>query len=427
MFVTDTKNRTAPAPDGAECGNPPVIDLSRATVLVTDAGRGSAVSIIRSLGRRGCRVIAADPDPGSAGFRSRYTAAGVVYPAPETDASGCAEALYRAVCEYGVDLLIPVTDLVILPLSQQRARFRAACRLALPEAEALAVTSDKQRTLELAERLGVPAPRSCPVHTVQEAMDCADDLTWPVVLKPQASRQRGVQGVESFTVCYAENREMLAECMRRFEGRCAVLLQEYTQGTGHGVELLLHEGRPLAAFQHQRLREVPVSGGASAFRQSVPLDPAMLDYACRLMSTLCWTGLAMVEFKVGPDGPKLMEINGRVWGSLPLAVRSGMDFPARLAELYLAGAPHADTPLETGYRAGVRARNLRLELSWMAQVLTGRRRYPFLSYPPRHAAFGALAQLLDPRCKYDLQCLEDPRPGLAELCQLAGSFRRARA
>ena len=41
------------------------------TVLVTDAGRGSAISIIRSLGRRGMSVVAADADPSSAGFSSR--------------------------------------------------------------------------------------------------------------------------------------------------------------------------------------------------------------------------------------------------------------------------------------------------------------------------------------------------------------------
>ena len=37
----------------------------------------------------------------------------------------------------------------------------------------------------------------------------------------------------------------------------------------------------------------------------------------------------MVEFKVDPrDGiPKLMEVNPRFWGSLQLAIVSGVDFP----------------------------------------------------------------------------------------------------
>ena len=54
-----------------------------ATVLVTDAGRGSALAIIRSLGRRGYRVIAADCERESGGFRSRYAAETLLYPDPE--------------------------------------------------------------------------------------------------------------------------------------------------------------------------------------------------------------------------------------------------------------------------------------------------------------------------------------------------------
>src|SRR5436309_8805948 len=100
----------------------------------------------------------------------------------------------------------------------------------------------------------------------------------------------------------------------------------------------------------------------------------------------------MVEFKIGVDGPKLMEINGRVWGSLPLAVRAGMDFPARLADLLLDGPPAPTALPATDYRVGVRARNLRLDLSWIGAVATGRRRHRELPWPGRiRAAEAALS------------------------------------
>ena len=63
-----------------------------------------------------------------------------------------------------------------------------------------------------------------------------------------------------------------------------------------------------------------MTGGASSYRESVALDARLLEDSVRLLQALRWTGLAMVEFKVGADGYHLMEINGRVWGSLPLAV-----------------------------------------------------------------------------------------------------------
>lgn len=421
------------------------------TILVTDAGRGSAISIIRSLGHRGWRVIAADADTHSPGFWSRYAQEQLCYPAPETAPDEYVTRLYQAVCEQKIDLIIPVTDAAILPLSRARAQFEEVCQLALPENTALAVTRDKLKTLELAGRVGVPAPRTCQVHTVQEACQQGERLGWPIVLKPQVSRlyhsfdfvqvedtrskgRRSARAdqpaIEALAVRYAENLDQLARHMERFEGRCPVLLQEYYPGVGYGVELLLHQGRPLAAFQHRRLREVPINGGASAFRESVPLDPVLYDYAGRLLAALNWTGLAMVEFKVGQDGPKLMEINGRVWGSLPLAVLSGMDFPGRLAELYLYGPPPDDAAPETNYAIGMRARNLELDIIWIASVLSRRQRYPFLTMPNWSQGVVALLELLNPAYKFDIWSLQDPWPGLAELAKIGhtvvGKLRSSR-
>jgi len=392
------------------------------TILVTDAGRGSAISIIRSLGRQGFRVIAADADPQSPGFRSRYAVERLLYPSPEHAPRDLVMALLRAAQERSVDLIIPVTDAVILPLSEARAEFADICAIAMPTPTALDVVTNKLKTLELAEQLAVPVPRTALVDTLQEALARGPALGWPIVLKPQKSRlYRDHAAIEAFTVCYAENLDQLAEQMMRFEGRCAVLLQEYYRGSGQGVELLMHQGRPLAAFQHKRLREVPVNGGASAFRESVSLDPELYRHSVRLLEALNWTGLAMVEFKVGAEGPKLMEINGRVWGSLPLAVRSGMDFPAQLAELYLYGPPD-QLPTKSRYQVGVRTRNLELDMVWIASVLRGKRRYPFLGMPSRREGLAALIGLLNPVYKFDILSLEDPKPGFAEIVKIVGKF-----
>ena len=66
-----------------------------------------------------------------------------------------------------------------------------------------------------------------------------------------------------------------------------MLLQRYHAGEGHGVELLCDRGEPLAAFQHRRLHEVPITGGASALRESVPVDPTLLDYSAAPARASC--------------------------------------------------------------------------------------------------------------------------------------------
>jgi predicted ATP-grasp superfamily ATP-dependent carboligase len=399
--------------------------MSAARVLVTDAGRGSAIAVIRSLGRRGLHVIAADHDRRSPGFRSRYAAERIVLPDPAADPAGAVDRLHALAAAGRVDLIVPVTDEVLLPLSDARERFDGLCVLAIPDRAALATAGDKAATLELARRLGVPVPPTVVARTADEALSAASDLGWPVVLKPAASRVVRDGVVERFEVVYADGPVALTAAMRRFEGRCPVLVQEYRAGVGHGVELLVDRGRPLLVFQHRRLHEVPITGGVSALREGVEPDPVLLDHATRLVDALAWTGLAMVEFRVGEAGPVLMEVNGRIWGSLPLAVKSGADFPGGLAELYLGprlnGAANG-TPATPA--VGVRSRNLALELVWIASVLRRRRCYPYLHAPARRAGLAAAVRLPLPRDGFDVLSLDDPLPGLADVARAAGHVLR---
>ena len=89
-----------------------------------------------------------------------------------------------------------------------------------------------------------------------------------------------------------------------------------------------------ASFAHRRLREKPPSGGVSVYRESIAADPALVERSRRLLEHFGWQGVAMVEYKVDErtGTPMLMEINGRFWGSLQLAVDAGVDFPRLLIE-----------------------------------------------------------------------------------------------
>ncbi|NIR47293.1 hypothetical protein GWO43_02330 [candidate division KSB1 bacterium] len=394
-------------------------------IMVTDAGRGSAIAIIRSLGRKGYRIVAADSDSQNLGFRSRFAHEKVVYPAPELQPHEFVNFMLETVTEKGVDLIVPATDLVVHPLARARREFEGKTRLAIARDELLEIVTDKDKTVELAKRLGVPVPQTYTVTTTDEALNRTEELGWPVVLKPHISRLlHDGRGIEKFSVTYAENAKDLRHKMKVLEGRCSVLLQRYLDGVGYGIELLMKDGEPIAAFEHKRLREIPITGGPSAYRESVKLHEDLYDYSVRILRELRWTGLAMVEFKVAGAQAELMEINGRVWGSLPLAVASGVDFPAMLAELHLNGAESIVPNLNSNYRIGLRCRDLGRDLMWMYSVLSGRQKYSFLKMPARKEAVMAFMSLFNPHNKFDLLCLEDPLPGIAELPRIYTKFRR---
>jgi len=383
-----------------------------AIILVTDARLGSAVAVIRSLAAMGHRVVAVDSDTGAAGLRSRATWRRHVLPAGGTEPEKYAAGIRTLVERLGIDIVIPITDESILPLMAASEPLGAIVGAASPAA--LEAAHDKSRTIDLAREVGVPVPDTVRVANRADAIAAGEELGWPVVLKPRRSRVIGQDGrSHALEVTYANTSAELGARADAALPLGDLIVQRYHPGDGVGVELLMHEGRPLAAFQHRRLREVPVTGGASAYRESVALDGALLDHAVRLLRAMAWTGLAMVEFKVSGSEAHLLEVNGRIWGSLPLAVKSGMDFPGRYVELLLSGPP-AGEGIATAYRVGVRSRNLRLELVWIASVLRGERRYPYLPAPSRRDGLAALAGLAIPSSEHDVLSLADPVPGLVD-------------
>jgi predicted ATP-grasp superfamily ATP-dependent carboligase len=394
------------------------------TVLVTDARRGSAIAFIRSLGARGWDVIAADSDARSAGFRSRFARERFVYPAPQDSPRAFVESLLDLAARRPIDLVVPVTDECIHPLAHARRLFPAATQLAIAPAGALETVTDKRRTIELARQLGVPVPETRCVERLEEARAAALELAFPLVVKPTVSRRYLPEEdrIEAGAVSFARDLPELERRVGALLGRHRVLLQAYRPGVGVGVECLAREGAVLRAFQHERLAEIPVTGGASAWRESVPLDPELFAHARALIRALGWTGLIMVEFKRG-ERPWLLEINGRVWGSLPLACLAGVDFPGELGELYCPLGERASAP-EAPYRVGLRAYNLELMLSWIGQVLLGRNWHDALPRPRRALALHGIAGLLDPSQKSDLAGARDPAPRLAEAGHIARKFAR---
>ena len=116
-------------------------------ILVTDVDRGSGVVILRSLAKQGWRVFAASKQNNAVGFWSRYCAGKFVYPSPAEDPQAFVQSIKKYVQENQIDLIIPVTDEVILPLSQSRQEFETLCKIAMAEPDALDVVTNKMKTL----------------------------------------------------------------------------------------------------------------------------------------------------------------------------------------------------------------------------------------------------------------------------------------
>jgi predicted ATP-grasp superfamily ATP-dependent carboligase len=157
------------------------------------------------------------------------------------------------------------------------------------------------------------------------------------------------------------------------------LIQRRVIGEGQGLFVLMQEGTPLGMFAHRRVRERPPSGGVSVLRESIALPKSMVEATLKLLQGVKWHGVAMVEFKVdaATQRPVLMEINGRFWGSLQLAVDAGVNFPLHLLNMAMGVC---ETIPENGYRVGVKSRWLLGDLDQL--VMRIRKSDRALNLPP---------------------------------------------
>jgi predicted ATP-grasp superfamily ATP-dependent carboligase len=239
------------------------------------------------------------------------------------------------------------------------------------------------------------------------------DLGYPVVLKATASERVDVNGRTrpGGAPRYARSPEALARAFAALaQGAAPMLVQEFVAGAGAGYFALLRNGELRAEFGHRRLRDVRPTGSGSAVRESVAVEPGLRDRSLALLRALDWHGVAMVEFKVRADGvPVFLEVNGRFWNSLALAVYAGVDFPALLAQL----AEHGDCDHVTTYRAGVRCRWLLGDARHVAAVMVG----PPADFPgdfPRRIPTLLSVLRPVPGMRHDNFTIDDPLPGVGD-------------
>lgn len=384
-------------------------------VLVLGHDERSFLSVVRSLGRAKLSVHVAWHAPEGAAARSRYIAAAHRLPPFREDSDDWKAALIDLLRRVPFELVIPVHDSGVAALQRHRDELSRYARLFTLNDRAYEVFASKLRTLELARSLGIAVPRERAATSHADADGVIEEFGLPLVLKPHTSyNSADPDARHAVRKVYAA--EQFGPALTAMLRSGPVSIQQNFIGRGVGVELLLRDGEPLLTFQHERVHE-PLHGGGSSYRKSVPVSPALLDAALKLMRAVNYTGVAMVEFKVDPQRGAwvLLEVNARFWGSLPLALAAGADFPLGLYQLLVTG--RVDVPRRP--RVGTHCRNLLSDAAWLRDNLRADHRDATLATRPlRLVLRDAAVNTLLGREHFDTLVVDDPWPGLHELREL---------
>jgi protein-tyrosine-phosphatase len=367
-------------------------------VLILDGHAKAAAESLLAL-PESCELHVAATEPDALVFASRRPARKLVQPA-------AVDALREWVCALDgnehYDLILCSTEASLLALKSEALDPGLRAKMVLPGEAALDVALDKQRTADLAAELGIRTPRGAVLTKVEDAPEA---ITYPVAVKPLHSKVLVDGHVMPLSVRLCNTAQERREAHAAMLPFTPVVEQEYFRGRGVGVELLFEHGQPRWCFAHERLHELPVTGGASSYRRAVEPPQALLKAATRLLAHLRWHGVAMVEFKMADDGDyRLLEINPRLWGSLPLPVAAGVNFPLGLLRL----ARNEPLGAQPRYRRGLCLRDVGADLHWFGQAWR-QRRDPLLVKPLQVGDFLALARPLFGRERWDLFRWREPQ------------------
>lgn len=293
------------------------------------------LAVVRSLGKRGVVVDVGDPNRVNPARFSKYVSKFYAYPDPKTRPEDFICWLINHVKRHHYDMVFPLNDHTYEACVRYQDELLAWTHVAVNSLEKFEIARDKEKTLRYATKSNVPIPKTWFPNDKEDIKKILPELpSYPIFIKPaRSSGSRGARVIRNEHELY-ENFEILNNSYGR------MLIQEYIPGEKIlDVPMIFNMKEEIrGALVSNRVRMFPVKGGPNVAGHAVINEP-IRAMAVRLMESIGWKGVCLVEFKVDErDGiPKLMEINPRFWGSTQLGISAGIDWPWMLFKAAVFG------------------------------------------------------------------------------------------
>jgi D-aspartate ligase len=297
---------------------------------VVVGGDFHGLGVARSLGRHGVPICIVD-DEYSIGRFSRYTT--MVVKAPDLrNERATVDFLLATARKHNLKgwVLYPTRDELVATFSRHKAELEEWYRVPTPDWEITKWAWNKWNTYSLAEKLGIPIPKTWCPRTLEE-LD-ALDITFPIGVKPAVKEDFFyATGAKAWR---ANNKAELRAFFKQaseHSGKNEILIQEIIPGDGHyqfSSCMFFKNGTAIGSMEAQRWRQHPPEfGRAATYVESIE-HPEVEALALKFLQAINYYGLAEVEFKLDArDGKyKLLDVNVRTWGFHALGGPAGVDF-----------------------------------------------------------------------------------------------------
>lgn len=379
--------------------------------------------IIREIGQAGIPTIGITHDQKAIGLRSRWLNEYYIIKKPRsTDLL----QLLRSLGEKHRNCpLIAISETNLLWLTKQSPKNIGSIRPILPSLSALQTVLDKTKTLELATQVGIQIPHTWQPISTEDINSHVNEFPVPAILKWKDPNLVGSKLYnEKLPLLKSEYIATTAD-LRNALQRYSILkqwpmVQEYCPGHGLGQFFFIRNGHAIRRFQHVRQAEWPPEGGFSSVCTGLSLNQHidLQERSIKLLNLVGWEGVAMVEYRYDPQTKRawLMEINGRFWGSFPLASQSG----AKFALLAYLSATKREIPKLPPPRTNLRARMISTELKRLWRICF---RSEFITNPtfqrrPFIETFYFISRFFSLNTRYYVWSWNDPLPFIQDVINM---------
>ncbi len=294
-------------------------------ILFTCAGR--RVELITAF-RQGARSLGLRPEIHVVDTETHFAAACIAdraHRVPPTQSEDYIGALLDIVRQRKIDMLVPLIDTDLVKLADTRDEFaRLSCAAMVSAPQVVRTCRDKLLTYRFLTRHGIDTPAT---WTPRDALG-RKHHTFPYFLKPRA----GSASKGNFIV---RNRHDLTAMVPRVPDP---IVQEFVGGVEHTLDVYAgFDGRPRCVVPRERIE---VRGGEVTKARTVK-NPAIINTGVRVVEALAeCVGLITIQLILTPEGRiRVIEINPRFGGGVPLAIHAGANFPKWLLAEWLGRKP----------------------------------------------------------------------------------------
>ena len=305
----------------------------QAVILTGDGDRG-ALDFLRSLARENISAVVVSTEPNDIASKSRHCRKLVlVRPYVETNDAHNLKVLAALGEEFSTKpILIYGEDINMLFISRNRDALHEHYHFVMPRQGLAEKFVNKTEFQTLAEKHGIPVPKTRFAHSYDELVSVSKQMTYPTFVKPAYTMnwsfddpvlRKKYRGYKFALRQFQTAEEMLEWCKDLPLGNGGVLVQEFIPGSDREV-FSFHgyfdeRSQPLAYFVGRKIRTFPMHHGGSAFIETVD-EPNVAKIAIESLQKVKFSGIVKIDMKRNPrDGSfKILEVNPRytLWESL---------------------------------------------------------------------------------------------------------------